>query len=105
MFERSLQPLTLCKDQDIRLDARVLSSPPLSGASNTTLHLVGNEQDAMFIANIAQALHEGRWDGDVTSLTEYGLQDDGCRIARRRLLRQRESELVQRLRDKLRDGR
>lgn len=56
----------------------------------------------MFVAYGAQPLEEGGWRGDVPALTEDGLDDYGGRVTRRRLLRQKKVQLVQRLRDQRR---
>ena len=47
----------------------------------------------MLVADAAQALEVARWRGNVAAFTEDGLDDERCRVARRRLLLEEELEL------------
>jgi hypothetical protein len=46
---------TLGGDQDIRLHLPMVDRPPFAGAAHADKHLIGDEQHAVFIANLANA--------------------------------------------------
>src|SRR5690606_19698700 len=68
---------------DIRLDAKVFHSPPFAGTPDAALHLVGDEQNAMTIANLTQLPDKAGIRHDVTALALNRLKDDrGDRVWR-----------------------
>lgn len=69
-------------------NSQVLSSPSEAG-----LDLVNDEQDAVVVANLPQALEVTLGRGDVTSLAENGLDDEGGGVAGSGLLLEEELEL------------
>ena len=63
-------------EQDVGLDAPVLDRPHLPGAAGARLDLVGDEQDAVLGAQLAQALEEAVLGDDVAALALDRLDDD-----------------------------
>ena len=63
-------------EQDVRLDAPVLDRPHLAGPPGARLDLVGDEQDAVLVADLAQALEEAVLGDDVAALALDRLDDD-----------------------------
>src|SRR5215467_3448642 len=55
------------------MHARVFDRPPLTGAPDATLYLVGDQQDAVLIADPAQLLHENRRRDDISALALHRL--------------------------------
>ena len=70
--------------------------------SESTLHLVSDEEYAMFVADSAQPLQESRWSRNVTTFAKHGLDDDRRGVRRCRLLSEHQFQLVKRGADKLR---
>ena len=62
---------------DVGLDAGVLDGPPLSGSADAGLDLVGDEQDAVPVADAADLLEEVVGRDDVAAFALDGLEDDG----------------------------
>ena len=62
---------------DIGLDLGVLDGPPLAGAAGAGLDLVGDEEDAVTVADLTQFLHEDGGRDDVAALALDGLDEDG----------------------------
>lgn len=81
-------------DQDVRAHAVVLDGEHLARAAEAGLHLVGDEQDVVLVADLAHALQVRRHHGDVAALAEDGLDEDGGRVGRRRLAQQQQFELL-----------
>ena len=52
---------------DVRLNAGVLDRPPFAGASRAALNFIGDEQNAVLIADAAQFAHELGGSGQVTA--------------------------------------
>ena len=67
----------LGREQDVRLHVPVLDGPHLAGASRARLDLVGDEQDAVAVAQLAQVREEVVLGNDVAALALDGLDDDG----------------------------
>ena len=75
--------------QDVGLDAPVLDRPHLAGATRAGLDLVGDEQDAVAIADFAQALEEAVLRDDVAAFALDRLDDDrGDLVGRSELVEQ-----------------
>ena len=68
---------------DVRLDAGLLDRPPRAGASHAGLDLVGDQQDAVLVADVAQPLQESRRGREVAALALDRLDHDRRHIARR----------------------
>src|SRR5882724_221064 len=68
---------------DVRFNAGVLDGPPFAAASGATLNLVGDEQDAMLIADAAQFAHEFSWSRQVAAFALNGFNENGCAFFRR----------------------
>ena len=66
----------LGRQQDVGLDAPVLDRPHLAGPPGARLDLVGDEQDAVLVADRAQALEEAVLGDDVAALALDRLDDD-----------------------------
>ena len=71
----------LGRRDDVRLDARVLDGPPAAGASHPGLDLVDHEQDAVLVADLAQAAQERDRRGKVSALALHRLDHDGGHVA------------------------
>ena len=67
---------SLCAQQDVGLDAPVLDRPHLAGAAGARLDLVGNQQDAVAVAQRAQSGQEFVVGDDVAALTLDRLDED-----------------------------
>ena len=75
--------------QDVGLDAPVLDRPHLPGAAGARLDLVGDEQDPVPVADLAQALEEAVLGDDVAALALDRLDDDrGDLVGRDQLVEQ-----------------
>jgi hypothetical protein len=85
----------LRKDNDVSLDSRVLGAPELSSSSVTRLNLVDDEQDVVLVADLSETLEVGVRGGDVASLTEEGLDEDGSSVGRCCLTLEEELKLVE----------
>jgi len=70
-------PLAESRMSGVGLDPEVLDGPHLAGAPGARLDLVGDEQDAVPVAQLAQAGHEAGLGHDVAALALHGLDDDG----------------------------
>ena len=55
----------------------VLHGEQLAGAGKAGLHFVGNQQDAVFVADLAQAFKQGGGHGVEAAFALHRLQDDG----------------------------
>ena len=62
---------------DVGLDAGVLDGPPFAGAARAGLDFIGDEEDAVLIADAAQLLHEDGGRDDVAAFALDGLDEDG----------------------------
>ena len=62
---------------DVGLDAGVLDGPPLAGAARAGLHFIGDQQDAVLVADAAQFLHEDGGGDDVAAFALDRLDEDG----------------------------
>lgn len=69
-------------------------SQVLSGPSESSLDFVDDEKDAIVIADLAKALEEALGSGDVTSLAENGLDDEGGGVTGSSLLLEKKLELL-----------
>ena len=60
MMRAERQPAgeALAREDDVGLDAVVLDGPEPPGATDAALHLVGDEQDAVLVAELPQAGQE-----------------------------------------------
>ncbi len=70
------EAMPLAVEQDVRLDGPVLDGPHLARASGARLDLVGDEDDAVPVADLAQARQEGVVRDDVAALALDGLDED-----------------------------
>ena len=68
---------------DVRLHAGVLDGPPLAGAADAALDFVGDQQNAVLVADAAQLLHEDRGSDHVSAFALDGLNEDGGDFLRR----------------------
>ena len=66
----------LRREQDVRLDVPVLDRPHFPGSPGAGLDLVGDEQDAVLVAQLAEALHEAVFGDDVAALALDRLEED-----------------------------
>lgn len=89
-------------DHDVRSHPTILDVKHPSCPSESTLHLVGDEEYAMPIADATQPLQESRWSRDVTTFAEHRFDNDRCGVRRCRLLSEQQFQLVKRCADKLR---
>lgn len=62
---------------DVGLDAGVLDGPPLAGAADAGLDLVGDEEDSVLVADAADLLEEVGRSDDVAAFALDGFEDDG----------------------------
>src|SRR5690606_33104812 len=62
---------------DVRLDAEMLDGPPLARPPDTALYLVGDEQDAVAVTQVAQRREEAGRGHDIAALTKDRLDEDG----------------------------
>ena len=67
----------LGKAHDVGLHAGVVDREHPPGATEPALHLVGDQQDAVLVADTTQHGHERRRRDDVAALALHGLDDDG----------------------------
>ena len=74
--ERHARGDALGRQQDVRLDAPVLDRPHLAGPAGARLDLVGDQQDPVLVADLAQALEEAVLGDDVAALALDRLDDD-----------------------------
>src|SRR5580700_205464 len=65
------------RDQDVGIDAVVLVTKHLAGASETRLDFVGNEQDAVLIENLLYFFEVIRRRHDDATLAHYGFRNEG----------------------------
>ncbi len=68
---------------DIRRDAHLLHGEQGTGAARAALDLIGDEHNAVLVAQGAQALHKGRGGGIEPAFTLHRLNNDGGDIFRR----------------------
>ena len=66
---------------DVRRDVVVVDGEHLAGATETTLHLVGDEEHPVVGAASGDRLQELGRCSDVATLAEHGFDDDRCRFA------------------------
>ena len=76
----------LGRQQDVRLDAPVLDRPHLAGPPGARLDLVGDQQDAVLVTDVAEALEEPVLGDDVAALALDRLDDDRRDLVGRREL-------------------
>lgn len=67
-------------------------SQVLSSSSETGLNLVDDEQDAVLVADLPQSLEVALGSGDVSSLSENGLENERSGVASSGLLLEEELE-------------
>ncbi len=67
--QRHARGNALRRGDDIRLDPKILNRPPLAGAAHPRLHFIGNQQNAVLVAKLAQRREEARRRHNVTTLT------------------------------------
>ena len=81
--ERHARGDALGREQDVGLDVPVLDRPHLPGAAGARLDLVGDEQDPVPVAQLAQARQEVVLGDDVAALALDRLDDDGGELVGR----------------------
>src|SRR6266576_5393233 len=86
--QRHARRYALRHANDVRLDPSVLHSPPLAGATHTTLHLVDDQQNAVPVTDPPQLLHKVGGSDHVSTLALHRLYEDCCHF----LWRQRRLE-------------
>ena len=69
---------------DVGLDAVVVDREHAAGATETALHLVGDEEDPVLTAPLDDAVDERSGSRDVATFTEHRFEDDGSGLVRRR---------------------
>ncbi len=74
--ERHTRSNALRHANHIGLDAGVFDGKPLAGASNTALHFVHHQHDAVTIADAPQFLHKDRRSHNVTAFALHRLDKD-----------------------------
>src|SRR5271163_4404262 len=67
---------TLRSANNVWLDAGVIASPPLTGASHAGLDFIGDKQDAVLAADALQALQEFGGRGQIAALTLNRLDEN-----------------------------
>src|SRR5579872_6224689 len=65
------------------MHAGVLDRPPFSGTADAALDFVGDQQNAVTIADAAKLLHENGRGDDITAFALHGLNEDGGDFLRR----------------------
>src|SRR5215469_16159558 len=70
----------LGSSNDIRCDIPMFNTPQLTGAAHTCLHFVSDQQDLIFIAELAQARPEIAGGYDSACLALHRLHDNGSNI-------------------------
>ena len=85
----------LGRQHDVGHDAGVLEGPHAPGAAVARLDLVGDEQDAVPVGQLAQAAQEGSRGGHVAALALHRLDDEGGRARRRHDRGEEPLEVVQ----------
>src|SRR5947208_3669997 len=75
--QRKTAGQTLRRHDDVRVDAVMLHREELPGAAEAALNLVGDQQDAVLVANLAQPAHELRRGDIETALALHRLDHDG----------------------------
>ena len=78
--QRQARSQPLGHDEDVRRQAKVLHGKKLARAAKARLHLVGHQQDAVLVADLAQAGQEGWRRHHVATLAQHRLDDDGGRL-------------------------
>src|SRR5579863_541700 len=58
------------------MNASVLDGPPFPGATDTALHLVSDQENAVAVANAAQFLHEDGGSNDISTFALHRLDKD-----------------------------
>ena len=87
--ERHARRDALGSQEDVRLHAPVFDGPHLAGPARARLDLVGDEQDAVLVADVAQALEEAVLGDEVAALALDRLDDDrGDLVGGRELVEQ-----------------
>jgi hypothetical protein len=92
---------TLGKSHEVGDDVGVLDGKVLSGPSETSLDLVGDHQDAVLVADFSDVLEVSGRGGDVASLSDDGLDEDGGGVLGSGLLEEEVVELEAGLSDEL----
>src|SRR5262245_26005113 len=66
----------LVRSHNIRLHAKVLNGPPLTGSTHATLYFIGNQHDSIFIAQFTQCGEETIRRNDITAFALNGLDQN-----------------------------
>src|SRR5699024_1650388 len=74
--EREPAGQTLGSDDDVGAGPGVFVAPEGSGASETGLYFVGDQEEPVLVGALAQTLHECVRHRHVPALTEYRLDED-----------------------------
>ena len=77
--------MPLAMHDHVGTDAVVLDREHLPGSAEAGLHLVGDEQDAVLVADLGEAAEERHRRGEVAALAEHGLDDHRRGLVRRGL--------------------
>ncbi len=78
----------------------MLNSEHLAGAGKTALHLIGDQQNAMFVADRAQRRQQFRRRRDETAFTLHRLDDDGRHLGRIDIGLEEKFQCLQRIRNR-----
>ena len=81
--ERHAAGDALGQADDVRLDAPVLDGEHLAGAAHAGLHFVGDQQDAVLVAQLAQLAMELRRRHEVAAFALDRLDEDRRHFVRR----------------------
>merc|ERR1740123_2596049 len=92
----------LGEDQDVGVHALMLHGEHLAGAPASALNLVGDEEQVVPVAELADLLHETRRVRNVTALSQDRLDDHGRSLIRTGLLLDQELQAVHCVADRVR---
>ena len=98
--ERQAAAERLPGDEQVGLDAEPLDRPDGAGAAAAGLHLVGDVEDPVLVAELAQRLHELGRHRDEPAFALHGLEHEACDRLRVDVLLEQEPEPVQRVVDR-----